>query len=347
MKNIVFVTGHLTGGGSERVLTLIANSMLKQGLEVSIITFEDINESYDNSCKVYKLEFSNDFNQIFNLRKLIKKIKAEVVIAFEYYVAIKTVFATRGMECKVIVSERNDPNMLNSLLKKKMRNLAYLCADILVCQTDDAKKCFSKKTQNHTVVIPNPIKKDLPVWGGSYSNKKIINFCRLEKQKNIPLLIRAFKEVHKKHPDYSLWIYGNGAEKENITQYIKEQQLTESINVYNFVDNIHDIAVSCSMFVSSSDYEGISNSMLESMAMGLPVVCTDCPIGGAKMMIRDNENGLLVPCKQEKSLASAICRIIENPSIARKLSSNAIKIRDDLSLENITNVWVSLFEEKN
>lgn len=346
MRKIVFVTGHLTGGGSERVLTLIANSMLKQGFDVSIITFAEPSESYENSCKVYKLEFSNDFNQISNLRKLIKQIKAEVVIAFEYYVAIKTVFATRGMNCKVIVSERNNPNMLNSLLKKKMRNLAYLWADILVCQTDDAKKYFSKRTQKHTVVIPNPIKKDLPVWNGSEFNKRIINFCRLEKQKNIPLLIRAFKEVHQKHPDYTLLIYGNGSEKEYITKYINEQQLAESIQLSNFIDNIHDIAASCSMFVSSSDYEGISNSMLESMAIGLPVVCTDCPIGGAKMMINDNENGLLVPCNQENALASAMCKIIENPLLSNKLSSNAKKIRENLSLENITMMWISLFEEK-
>ena len=95
------------------------------------------------------------------------------------------------------------------------------------------------------------------------------------------------------------------------------------------------------MFVSSSDREGISNSMLEAMAVGLPCVCTDCLGGGARMMIEDGENGLLVPMKDANALCLAMKKIIENPALAEKLSQNAVKIRERLEPEKICGQMLS------
>ena len=99
------------------------------------------------------------------------------------------------------------------------------------------------------------------------------------------------------------------------------------------------------MYVSSSDYEGISNSMLEAMAIGMPVVCTDCPIGGAKATIKDGENGLLVPIKDADALYMGMKKVIEDKALADKLSHNAAKLRDELSLDKITDRWIELLGE--
>ena len=96
------------------------------------------------------------------------------------------------------------------------------------------------------------------------------------------------------------------------------------------------------MYVSSSDYEGISNAMLEALAIGMPCVCTDCPIGGANATIRNGENGLLVPIKDKESLYKAMKEIIEDPALATKLSANATKIREELSLDQIARRWEEL-----
>lgn len=192
MRNITFVSGRLGGGGSERVLTLVANQMRRDGYNVSIIAFGQMDKIYDNECPVTILKFTNDFNQIVALRKEIKKQQPNIVIAFEYYVGMKTVLATRGLGIKVVVSERNDPHKLDTQpLKKHLRNVLYGWADTIVCQTDDAKAYFSKKIQNKAVVICNPIKNGLPLWSGEQSHT-IINYCKLEKQKNLPLLIDSF-----------------------------------------------------------------------------------------------------------------------------------------------------------
>ena len=345
MKNITFVSGRLGGGGSERVLTLVANQMRRDGYNVSIIAFGQMDKVYDNECPVTILKFTNDFNQIAALRKEIKKQSPNAVIAFEYYVGMKTVLATRGLGIKVVVSERNDPHKLDAQpLKKYLRNLLYGWANTIVCQTDDAKTYFSNRIQKKAVVICNPIKNGLPLWSGEQSHT-IINYCKLEKQKNLPLLIDSFGVIKDKYPDWSLEIYGEGSEKQKLIDLIKSKGLQESVKIYPFAENIHEIAATKYMFVSSSDFEGISNSMLEAMAIGMPVVCTDCPIGGAKMVIENGRNGLLVDTGNKTELANAMDSLIRDCDMAIKMAKNANKIRDSYALPSITKAWENLVEQ--
>ena len=345
MKNVTFVSGRLGGGGSERVLTLVANQMRRDGYNVSIIAFGQMAKVYDNECPVTILKFTNDFNQIAALRKEIKKQNPNAVIAFEYYVGMKTVLATRGLGIKVVVSERNDPHKLDAQpIKKYLRNLLYGWADTIVCQTDDAKAYFSNRIQKKAVVISNPIKNGLPLWSGGQSHT-IINYCKLEKQKNLPLLIKSFDMIKGKYSDWSLEIYGEGAEKQKLIDLIKSKGLQESVKIYPFAENIHEIAATKYMFVSSSDFEGISNSMLEAMAMGMPVVCTDCPIGGAKMMINIYKNGILVQKQSPENLASAMEYLIRHENAASEMAKSAESLRKKYALSQITREWENLLEK--
>ena len=96
------------------------------------------------------------------------------------------------------------------------------------------------------------------------------------------------------------------------------------------------------MFVSSSDFEGMSNSMLEAMGMGLPTICTDCPAGGARAIIKDHENGILVPIKDVESMYRAMKEVAENKELAEKLSVNGTKLRDELSVDKIVSQWLEV-----
>ena len=96
------------------------------------------------------------------------------------------------------------------------------------------------------------------------------------------------------------------------------------------------------MYVNSSDYEGMSNAMLEAMAIGMPVICTDCPIGGANAVIKTNENGILTEVGNAKELCDAMKKIAGDKSFANKLSKNAAQIRYELSLENTAKKWMEL-----
>ncbi len=343
MKKILFVSGRLGGGGAERVLTLIANQLLKKGYDASIIAFGEADEPYENKCPVTILRFKNLFDQLIKLRKSISKAAPDTIVAFEYHVGMKTIIAARGLHCRMVVSERSDPNTLNSQpLKRLLRNYLYGFADVVACQTDDARAYFPSPIRQKAHILCNPIKEGLPLWDYEQSQKTIVNFCRLEPPKNIPLLIEAFSIVHEKCPDYQLWLFGNGTEHDIIESIIKRKNLTQYIKLYPFCGNIHEIVRKCYMFVSSSDYEGVSNSMLEALAMGMPVVCTDCPIGGARMFIKSGHNGILVPPKDTGALASAMLELIGNPQKASNIASNAKKIYRQLSLEKITDKWIEI-----
>jgi glycosyltransferase involved in cell wall biosynthesis len=96
------------------------------------------------------------------------------------------------------------------------------------------------------------------------------------------------------------------------------------------------------MFVSSSDFEGMSNSMLEALGLGLPCVCTDCPAGGAAAVIEDGVNGLLVPVGDSGKMYEAMKKIAQNPDLAKQLSENSVKIRETQSVEKIIEKWMEI-----
>lgn len=108
--------------------------------------------------------------------------------------------------------------------------------------------------------------------------------------------------------------------------------------------DVHKIILDSAMFVSSSDYEGLSNSMLEAMAIGLPCVCTDCLGGGTREVMIDHENGLIVPMNDPYAMYRAMKEFVENPELTEQCFNNAIIIRDRLSAENIVKQWLEVLE---
>jgi glycosyltransferase involved in cell wall biosynthesis len=145
--------------------------------------------------------------------------------------------------------------------------------------------------------------------------------------------------VHKSFPEYELHIYGEGEEKENLVEYITKKRITEKVFLDGFFANIHEEIKDAAMYVSTSNYEGMSNSMLEALALGIPTICTDCPSGGARMVITNGVNGLLIPVGDEKALIEAMFFLIENPKDSARMSINGEKIVDRLSEKKIVDKW--------
>ena len=344
-KNMVFVCDHLYGGGSERVFSMIANKYCEFGNTVTIIVLNDGKRNpLNEKITVVDLSvFHGHVSIMQGIREIVRKLAPEYVISFEYYVNIITLLACKGLSTKVIVSERNDPSRVgNAFPKRLLRNYTYRSAFKLVCQTQEAKDYFPISVRKKAVVIPNPINEDLPQ---PYMGKRehcIISFCRLHEQKNLPMLIDGFLEFKKIFTDYHLDIYGDGEEKEYLIQYIHEKQSEKCIHLYPATNNIHEIARTKAMFISTSDYEGLSNSMLEALAIGLPTVCTDCPCGGARMIIKDGENGRLIKVGDVQQLTKVMIEIASDEKLAQSYSNNSIKIRNLLSLDNIIKKWESI-----
>ena len=186
------------------------------------------------------------------------------------------------------------------------------------------------------------MKEDLPEPFTGQRRHEIVNFCRLNKQKNIPLLMEAFAMLLKEHPDYTLRIYGRGEEKDNLMALAKKMGLENAVIFEDFAPDVHARIRDAAMYVCSSDFEGLSNSMLEAMAIGLPCVCTDCEGGGARMMIRSGENGLLTPIGDKQAMYEAMKKLAEDPAYAARLGSEAAKLRQELSIEKIADQWETM-----
>ena len=348
-KKIVFISNYFGNGGAANVIkTLAQNFSEKQGYDVTIVAMQDDEKKYTVPSNVKFICIDNNFKfkpikkifRILKLRKILKKEKCSI-ISFEYFINMQTILANFGLKNKLVISERNDPARVGHK-KRKARNFLYKFADSLVCQTPDAKNYFPENIQKISTIIPNPINDNLPEpWNGE-RKKEIVNYCRLEKQKNLPMLVDAFEIVHEKYPDYTLSIYGDGNEENSLKDYIKVKRLEKYIKIHPAVKNIHEKVLKSKMFVSSSNYEGLSNSMIESMAIGLPTICTDCPCGGAKMMIKHGENGLLVPVGDCKELSNTIIKLIENDKLYEKISNNGKKIREKLDSQKICSEWQNL-----
>ena len=288
--------------------------------------------------------------EIEAIRKKLQANPGAKAIAFLQPAIPMTLLASERLPNKVIFSERADPNrLMRHRYGKNFIEKYYVRADYAVFQTGDAKDAYPKAVTTRSEVIPNPIKPGLPLpFDGGIRDKRIVTFCRISKQKNLPLLINAFKLFSENHIGYTLEIIGDTINEEgtqvkaDIDKQIERLCLGNSVVFKPFSANVHSEILSASMYVNSSDYEGISNAMLESMAIGMPVVCTDCPIGGAKQTIKSGVNGLLVPIGDVNTMAKAMSRIADDAEFAKKLSFNATKVREELSLENIAKKWMEI-----
>jgi len=350
-KNIVVFMNSVGCGGAERVGCIVAEYLSEKDFDVSIVRmFDTDNDYHPNGIKhIHTLPYSKNkylkiFLQTLDFVRYCKKNDIDAVIVMG--VGNKAIYYTNRIlrDTKFILSERNDPVSQYSIDKVLGRRVnKYLeAADVVVFQTEDAKSYFCEAVQRKGVIIPNPIKDGLPMPFTGERKKEIVNFCRLSKQKNLPLLIDAFEKIHKEFPEYKLTIYGRGELKDELILYISKKGLESAVRILDFAENIHQKVLDAAMFVSSSDYEGISNSMIEAMAIGLPTICTDCPAGGAKMMIQDCENGLLVPVGDKEALYSAMKRLILDPSFANRLANNAVKIRERLNRDEICKKWIEI-----
>ncbi len=281
-------------------------------------------------------------NYAMPYREYLKKHPGCTAFGFLIRSNISMLMAARGLPVKTVFCERNNPvrpDMPRNIMKIRDR-ISRRCK-AAVFQTEEERDYYTW-LRCESAVIPNPLKEGLPEPFAGERRHEVVNFCRLNKQKNIPLLIEAFELLLADHPDYTLRIYGRGDEKDNLIALTRKKGLEHAVFFEDFAPDVHDRIRDAAMFVCSSDFEGLSNSMLEALAIGMPCVCTDCEGGGARMMIRSGENGLLTPIGDKQALYESMKKLAEDPAYAARLGSEAAKVRQELSIEKIADRWEAM-----
>lgn len=359
MKNIVFVVGVLSNGGAERVISLLSNEMTEKNYSITIITlYEEKNDYIENpEIKIINLN-ANKINSkirkiyyiISRLMNHIKNIKPNILISFVTEINMYSLIAAKLSNQKIIISERNDPNQNPSnKYIKKIRNYLYTFSDGVVFQTKGAKNYYNEKIRKKSVVISNPLSSDLPTWRFEETNKTIITASRLVEQKNLKMLIDAFHIFSLKFPDYNLKIFGVGHLEKDLKEYVQRIGISKSVVFGGFTKNIHSEYLKSRLFVMSSNYEGVSNAVLESLAIGLPVISTDSPPGGAREYIINDNNGYLIEVNDTKKLTELLIENVEKSENLIRISNNSRKIKKELSVEKVVKNWIEFIGkvEKN
>lgn len=352
-KEIIILTISMGNDGAERILSELSGEWIKQGHKVIVVQTgaDNYGVSYHLSKDIEVLNIHATSNikpirycqEIKTTIDILKQRPDATVISFIVASIFICGVASFFVKNRIVVSERNNPKECPAgKLQQKLRDWAFCRADVCVFQTEYAMKMFPKRVQDKGIIIPNPINGKLPKPYTGERRKVIVTACRLHPQKNLPMLIDAFSMLYKKYPDYKLVIYGQGKEQKRLESQIEKLGLKDAVSLPGFAEDIHQKMLDATMYVSSSDYEGISNSMLEALGMGIPTVVTDCPVGGARMVIKNGVNGLLVPIGDTNAFYNAMKSIIDDKKFADNLSSEAVKIRNKFPLNIISKKWIKI-----
>ena len=285
-------------------------------------------------------KLNRNIERIKNLNNIIKNNKPDIILSFLPRSSYMNCLLKRK-NIKLVISVRNDPKTEYSrLIDKILMNLLYPRADGFVLQTNDAKDYFCKKIQDKSKIILNSVNPDF-LKDDIHTNKKkrIISIGRLVEQKNQKLLIDSFVNISNDIPEYCLDIYGDGPLKNDLEKYIQSKGMSDKIFLKGNIDNIKKVMCESSLFVLSSNYEGLPNSLIEAMSSGIPCISTDCPCGGPRMLINNGVNGWLVNVNDNNQLSKIIKYVLNNPSLAKKVGNEAKKIREVINPNIINKEW--------
>lgn len=361
--HLALIISSLQTGGAERVLSGLANAWVSQGHDISLITFSPQHENpaypLDPRIDLYQLNQLSMTDQpyylraikilkrIYKIRRALKRVQPDIVISFVDIMNITTILATRFLGIPVIVTERTHPAYYHlPFFYKWLRRLIYPLADKMIAQTTSASGYFSNLSEEKKAVIPNMVKQPKIQKTEDDVTRPVISVVtlgRLTKSKGFHLLLRAFDKIRNFHPDLRLTIYGEGPERHLLEKHIEELELIEYVSLPGNVQDVESALYQADLFVFPSYFEGFPNALCEAMAVGLPVVASNC--SGTIDIIRDGIDGRLFNVGDEFELERLIRELIQDPQERLRLSQGALSIVDRFSQDSILKKWDEIFLE--
>lgn len=330
MKTVILYIGSMQKGGAQRVMSVLAKHLSDQGH--SIIMINDIKPidkkpEYDlpkTISRVFldvkgKSVIGKNIKRISRLRKIIKNEKPDCILSFEGPPNIRMLLASIGLKGRKIVSVRNDPYFeYGHGIRKIVANCVFLLANKCIFQTEEASNYFVKEIRKKSSILFNPVGKVFYEYEWYGDTDTIVMVGRLEEQKNIGMAIEAIRIVKEQINNIHLKIYGEGTQRDTLIQQVEHLHLEGNIEFCGLVENVATELSHAKCFILTSDYEGMPNALMEAITIGVPAISTDCPCGGPKSLLIDENGecaGLLIKCKDSLALAEKIIELIKNPDL--------------------------------
>lgn len=348
---IYFYINIIGGGGAERVIANLSTQFSQHGHEVGLITSFPIAHEYSigKEVKRFNLEtaercgenrIKKNIRRVHRLKKILKRDKPDVLVSFMAEPNFRAILATKGLPVKAIISIRSDPNKeyagyIGKFIGKKILPQADGC----VFQTKDAKSWFPQKLQQKSCIIFNAVNYEFYQVNRTPQKGRIVTFGRLNNAKNHKQLIAAFEKIAYEYPTTSLWIYGEGNLKQKLNEQIENMNLSERVTLKGRTRDVALALAEADIFVLSSIYEGMPNALMEAMAAGVPVISTNCPCGGPKMLIDSMKNGILVPVNDCQAIVTALKKLLDNRQLLVAFGQQAKEKAIEFDPEQIYQEW--------
>jgi GalNAc-alpha-(1->4)-GalNAc-alpha-(1->3)-diNAcBac-PP-undecaprenol alpha-1,4-N-acetyl-D-galactosaminyltransferase len=356
MKVTLVIYG-LSGGGAERVMSIVANYWVNYGWDVTLITLVDpTKQSFyklDPRIKIESLgiagnstnwfaAMANTWQRVKVLRRAIIASQPDVVIGFMNSVSVYTILACWKLNIPTIVSEHiypgaTDANKIWQLIMK----WAYRYADLVTVLTQNALPFYPAAQGYRTIVMPNPVVApfvEAITERLLSTSPSLIAIGRLHPQKGFDLLIKAFHQIQDKYPDWQLIILGEGPMRLELEELRSQLQLTDRVHLPGLVTNVPDYLRQADLFVMPSRFEGFPMALCEAMAYGLPVLAADC-LSGPRDIIDDGVNGVLVKTEDVDALATKLDELMADPAKRQQLAHHAPQVLDRFGEEQVMGMW--------
>lgn len=351
--HVAMLIGALTRGGSERVLINLSEYLVSIGYKVTMVTqykreaeyplnpsvkrvISDITEEECSKSRI--VNFGRRFGK---LRNIWKQEKPDVILSFIGKNNMMAILTSRFLHIPVAVSVRGEPSMeyYNGWMRFMARHL-FKYADGIILQTKQCYEFFPEAVRKKAVILHNPVNSSF--FRKRYEGereKELVSVGRIDENKNHEMLIRAFAEIAEVFPEYRLTIYGEGEKRGELIELVRQLGLENRISLPGSIENVADTIYKTGVFILPSNTEGVPNTLIEAMILGLTVVSTDCPCGGPADLIRHGVNGLLTPVGDVQKMKENLQNILNDLQMRDLLGKEAAKTSDIYQPEKIYKEW--------
>ena len=359
---ILFYIDTLSGGGAEKVLKTLVNSMDQNQFDITVqTTFRENPKELCDGIK-YKYCFSN---HSFITKAL---FRAETAARILYPAHIKNDY-----DIEVAYLECASTKIMAGSTNKKAKKLAWVHCDLrkitdepegfmqktkpwyekfdkVVCVSKSVRESFVEMYGDtpESVIVYNTIddeeiiKKSLEPLSTEITKNKLtlLMVGRLMPQKNYTRLLKTAKTLLNEGFDFELQIIGEGEERPTLEKYIEDNNLTESVKLLGFQNNPYPFIKNADLLVCSSNNEGFSTFVTEGLILGKTVVTTDC--SGMDELLGNNEYGIITENNDEAFL-NGLRKMLSDPDLLKTYSEKAKSRGQQFSKNELTQQTQNLF----
>ncbi len=357
--DVALVIGDLRGGGTQRVLTRLANDWATRGLRVYVVTLAEsagdkyaLHPSVDrvalNSVGVSRskiVALISNARRLFRLRQALRRANAPVIVSFLTVASVLTILASAGLASRIVVSERNDPEKQRLPWPwPLLRRWSYPHARVVTANTRGALEWLRGFVPaSRLLFVPNPVSRPPVTVCHGDREKVILTIGRLHHQKAQDVLLKAYAKATADAPEWRLTIVGDGPEKSQLHDLASLLGIADRVHWIEWTDDVDSLYRSCGIFVLSSRYEGTPNALLEAMAHGLPVIVTNASPGPLEYVV-DDATGLVVTPDDVEQLANALTRLASNEDLRRGLGASARSMIAQFDMYAAEDAWQKVLD---